>query len=85
MPQLEGPTTEIYNYVLGGFGEKKQKKKRKKKFKKSLLCLKYAREFFNSLSSDPQISYKEFPIFYHKNTSLKYIHLEDKLQPLKIP
>ena len=24
MPQLEGPTTKIYNYVLGGFGEKKQ-------------------------------------------------------------
>ena len=20
MPQLEGPTTKIYNYVLGGFG-----------------------------------------------------------------
>ena len=29
MPQLEGPTTKIYNYVLGGFGEKKQKKKKK--------------------------------------------------------
>ena len=28
MPQLEGPTTKIHNYVLGGFGEKKQKKKR---------------------------------------------------------
>ena len=26
MPQLEGPTTRIYNYVLGGFGEKKKKK-----------------------------------------------------------
>ena len=24
--QLEGPTTKVYNYVLGGFGEKKQKK-----------------------------------------------------------
>ena len=24
MPQLEGPTTKIYNYVPGGFGEKKQ-------------------------------------------------------------
>ena len=23
MPQLEGPTTRMYNYVLGGFGEKK--------------------------------------------------------------
>ena len=23
MPQLEGPTTRIYNYVVGGFGEKK--------------------------------------------------------------
>ena len=28
MPQLEGPTTKIYNYVLGGLGEKKQEKKR---------------------------------------------------------
>ena len=26
MPQPKGPTTKIYNYVLGGFGEKKQKK-----------------------------------------------------------
>ena len=26
MPQLEGPTTKnIYNYVPGGFGEKKEK------------------------------------------------------------
>ena len=25
MPQLEGPTTKIYNYVLGSFGEKKEK------------------------------------------------------------
>ena len=29
MPQLEGPTTRICNYVLGGFGEKKQGKKRR--------------------------------------------------------
>ena len=30
MPQLEGPTTKkIYNYILGGCGEKKQKKKKK--------------------------------------------------------
>ena len=29
MPQLEGPTTKIYNYALGGFGEKKQGKKKK--------------------------------------------------------
>ena len=28
MPQLEGPTTRIYNCVLGGSGEKKQKKKK---------------------------------------------------------
>ena len=27
MPQLEGPTTKIYNYILGVFGEKKQDKK----------------------------------------------------------
>ena len=30
MPLLEGPTTKIYNYVLGGFGEKKSRKKGKK-------------------------------------------------------
>ena len=35
MPQLEGPTTKIYNYVLGGFGEKKQKKKDPKKIKRA--------------------------------------------------
>ena len=29
MPQPEGPTTGIYNYVLGGFGEKKKRKKRR--------------------------------------------------------
>ena len=28
MPQLEGPTTKIYTYVLGAFREKKQEKKR---------------------------------------------------------
>ena len=27
MPQLEGPTTKIYSYVLGGVEEKKRKKK----------------------------------------------------------
>ena len=26
MPQVEGPTTRIYNCVLWGFGEKKKKK-----------------------------------------------------------
>ena len=26
MPQLEGPTTKIYNYVLGELGEKQGKK-----------------------------------------------------------
>ena len=26
-PQLEGPTTKIYSYVLGGFGEEKTGKK----------------------------------------------------------
>ena len=30
MPQLEGPTTRVYNYILGGLGEKKQKKKSQK-------------------------------------------------------
>ena len=29
MPQLEGPTTRIYSYVLGGFVEKKKKKTRR--------------------------------------------------------
>ena len=29
MPQLEGPTIKIYNYILGGFGEKKRKKTNK--------------------------------------------------------
>ena len=24
MPQLEGPSTKAYNYILGGFGEKKK-------------------------------------------------------------
>ena len=31
MPQLEGPTTKIYNYILGVFGEKKKKKKKKRR------------------------------------------------------
>ena len=31
MAQPEGRTTRIYNYVLGGFGEKKKKKKKKRK------------------------------------------------------
>ena len=30
MPQLEGPTTRIYNYILGGLGEKKQEKKKRR-------------------------------------------------------
>ena len=29
MPQLEGPTTKIYNYVLGGIWEEKADKKTK--------------------------------------------------------
>ena len=28
VPQLEGPTTRIYNYVLGGFGEEKKIRKK---------------------------------------------------------
>ena len=28
IPQLQGPTTRIYNYILGDFGEKKEKKKK---------------------------------------------------------
>ena len=30
MPQLEGPTAKMYNYVLGGFWEKKAEKKIKR-------------------------------------------------------
>ena len=30
MPHLQGPTTKISNYVLGGFGEKKEKFRKKK-------------------------------------------------------
>ena len=30
MPELEGPTTRKYNYILGGFGEKKKKQEKKK-------------------------------------------------------
>ena len=37
VPQIEGPTSEIYNYVLGGFGEKKQKEKNKKEDWQQLL------------------------------------------------
>ena len=29
MAQPEARTTRVYNYVLGGFGEKKKKKKKK--------------------------------------------------------
>ena len=36
MPQLEGPTTKIYNYALGGLGEKKQKKKKKEDWQQLL-------------------------------------------------
>ena len=28
MPQLEGPTTKIYNYVMGGVGGEKAEKKK---------------------------------------------------------
>ena len=37
LPQLEGATTKIYSYVLGGFGEKKQLKKKKKERLSALL------------------------------------------------
>ena len=37
MPQLEGPATKkIYNYVLRGFGEKKQKEKKKEDWQQLL-------------------------------------------------
>ena len=38
MPQPEGPTTRIYNYALGGFGEKKKKKKKEEKKKIGNRC-----------------------------------------------
>ena len=31
MPQLEGPTSKIYNYILGGFEEEKVGKKKKRR------------------------------------------------------
>ena len=31
MPQLEGPTTKIYNCVLGAFGEKEEEEEEKKR------------------------------------------------------
>ena len=34
--QPEGPTTRIYNYVLGGFGEEEKRKRKKKKEKKKI-------------------------------------------------
>ena len=36
MPQLEGPTTKIYNYVPGGFGRKRKNKIFKKKKEKEM-------------------------------------------------
>ena len=38
MLQLEGPTNKIYNYVLGAFGEIKQKKKKKEEDWQQLLA-----------------------------------------------
>ena len=46
MPQIEGPTTKIYNYVVGGFGEKKQKTKKK-------------RESFGEASQKDQVTKEE--------------------------
>ena len=36
MPQLEGPTARIYNYVPGSFGEKKKNEKKKKDWQQML-------------------------------------------------
>ncbi|GAA9114212.1 hypothetical protein BTM330_15590 [Helicobacter pylori] len=36
MPHLEGPTTKIYNYVLGEFGDKKQEKKKEEDWQQLL-------------------------------------------------
>ena len=38
LPQLEGPTTNMYNYVPGGLGEKKQEKKLNLLKKSSQIC-----------------------------------------------
>ena len=34
--QLEGPATKTYNYIVGGFGEKKQKEKKKEHWQQLL-------------------------------------------------
>ena len=49
MPQLEGLTTKIYNYVLGGLGEKKQKKKCKEIPQKAKLKDRNSREKITDL------------------------------------
>ena len=36
MPQLEGPTTKIYNYALGGFWEEKKKQQEEKRKEKKI-------------------------------------------------
>ena len=41
MPQLEGPTSKIHSYVLGGFGEKKENFFLIKKMEKNELCVMY--------------------------------------------
>ena len=47
MSQLEGPTTRIYSYVLGGFAEKKQKEKNN-------LTVDQAREGYGIMGSEAQ-------------------------------
>ena len=51
MPQLEAPTTKIHNYVLEGFGEKKEKYKQnllKKITYKDLLYFLYLEKQFKT-------------------------------------
>ena len=57
--QAEGPTTRMYNYVLGGFGEKKEKKKRWATelaqvliFKKKRTCRKWSLKIYSHRSLD---------------------------------
>ena len=57
MRQLERPTTKIYNYVLGGFGEKKQKKKEDWQELLALVSI-----FKNKIS----INFKSIAKVYHK-------------------
>ena len=58
MPQLAGPTTKIYNYVLGGFGEKKQETKK---------------DWQQLLAQVPIFKKKKYLGLYDKNVTYRYL------------